>query len=206
MNFADTARRQIRQQVCAALQRLTGITVETPFDLALKPAKLPHIGVRCGQDRKQSLAKSAPNFTTTVGIQVIATVQANTGEAAQDAIEALGAKVEAAMFGYVALIEKVSQVAACTTSTEVSAEGEQHVGRLKVEVDFETVESFDPIDIDPSLAVDLDEIDLHADLVNVFDATGTYASPPFPDSVVPAPRTSGPDGRDEGRALIDTTG
>lgn len=202
MNFEPTARRVLRLQAVAALQALTGITVESPFDTAVKPAKLPHVGVRAGMDRKQPMGKQGPNFVTQVGLQVIATVQAVTGELAQDAIEDLGAKVEAALFGAVPLISKVSGVSGCTTATEVSPEGEYHVARLKVEVDFEVAEVFDPFAIDPTLLQALAEMDLHADLGNVFDATGTYASPAFPSAVMPAPRDRGPDGRDEGHALL----
>lgn len=46
--------------------------------------------------------------------------------------------------------------------------------------------------------IPLDGVSVTSDLHNVFDPTGTYADPLFPDSITPAPRDVGPDGRAEG--------
>jgi hypothetical protein len=51
----------------------------------------------------------------------------------------------------------------------------------------------------------LQHISITNDLTNVFDATGIYDNPPFPDAVNAAPRTAGPDGRAEGGLDIDLT-
>ena len=56
---------------------------------------------------------------------------------------------------------------------------------------------------EPNAPIDLQTITLNVDLQNIFDATGTYSNPPFPAAVVPAPRTTGPDGRDEGYVEAD---
>lgn len=70
---------------------------------------------------------------------------------------------------------------------------------MHIEVEFyQGPEAFFPI-----VAVPLDSIGLHVDTAQPFDPNGTYANPPFPASVHPAPRTSGPDGRDEGALNIN---
>ena len=79
------------------------------------------------------------------------------------------------------------------TQTAVQADGETHIGGLQIELGVTMYETFYP-----DVTAVLEEIDLTADLVNVADPTGTYPNPPFPDAVVPAPRTAGPDGRAEG--------
>lgn len=202
MSTEPTARRTLRLATVAALQALTGITVESPFDVDIKPAKLPHIGVRAGVDRKAPMASQGANFTTTASVEILVTVQDTTGAAVQDAVEDLGARIEAAIFGAVPLMASVQRVAGCSTSTEVTAEGEQHIARLKIVADFNVAETFDPTLIDPSLLQSLLAIDLHADLANRFDRSGTYGTAPFPSAVAPAPRASGPDGRDEARAEL----
>ena len=56
--------------------------------------------------------------------------------------------------------------------------------------------------------LDLSSLDIYYDLVNVVDKTGTYVNPAFPDRVLPAPRTHGPDGRLElfGRSQLRPVG
>ena len=54
-----------------------------------------------------------------------------------------------------------------------------------------------PLCLQPVLP-DLAGLGIHVDLVSQFDAAGTYVGSLFPSSVAPAPRQSGPDGRDEG--------
>jgi hypothetical protein len=46
-------------------------------------------------------------------------------------------------------------------------------------------------------------VNLHADLISQFDPLGVYGALLFPDAVQPAPRTAGPDGRDEGYVEIN---
>lgn len=199
------ARRQIREAVKAVLTVLTGVTVESPGDWDTPPGKLPNIKLRCGTERKQSVTKSMPEFTTTVTLEVLARVVASTDVDAQDQIEALGQIIEQAILGAPAFIKILQQVSSITTVTEITSEGQRHLAGIQMLIDCEVFESFDPTEINPSAYPALQEMLIHVDTAKPFDATGTYAAPPFPDSVTPAPRTSGPDGRDEGTLQIDLT-
>ena len=202
MSTTTLARRQVRLASFVALQALDGCTVLSPGDWDTPPKAYPEIKVRCGAEQKNSVTKQQPEFTTAVTIEVLGRVQGTTDVDAQDQLESLDARIEAALLGAVPLITIVQQVASVHTQVSINSDGQYHVGSVLKSVVFEVFEHFDPIELDPSLAVAFEQINLHADLAKPFDKAGTYASPPFPDSVAAAPRTSGPDGRDEGYLQI----
>jgi hypothetical protein len=188
------ARRQIRIAALAALQGAIPETrIECPGDWTTPTDILPIILLRTPRDRKESITKTQPEFTTTVSLELEARIEANTAEAAQDAIELLGYNIEQALFTNVALISIIQQVASVDTETEITADSRRHLGGIKMTIGFEVFEAFEPTDF-----IALTGMDIHLDTGVPFDATGTYQSPAFPDAVNPAPRTSGPDGRDEG--------
>ena len=192
-----TARRQLRLLTVQAVQAFTGVTVLSPGDWETPSRNFPEIKVRCPSDSKLSVAKAMPSFTTTVTIEILARVSAPTDVAALDAIEALGQRIEDAVFGMAALVRVIQQVASVTTQTAVTSDGLTHIAGALVTVGLEVFESFDPSLIDPSAMQALQTVLVNLDTAHPFDATGTYASPPFPASVTPAPRVTGPDGRNE---------
>ena len=191
------ASRQLRLAAIAALQAASlDAQIESPGDWQTPSERLPMILLRMARERKESTSKGMPTFTTTSVMELSARLEATSEIAAQDAIEALGARIEQALLTNYSLISLVQQVAFIERSIEVTATGRHHVGEFKMAVGFEVFEAFDVLDVSPPEA--LTEIGVHVDLAAPFDANGTYANPPFPDAVSPAPRTSGPDGRDEG--------
>lgn len=197
MKMADQtilARRQVRLAALAALQGANlGATIECPGDWTTPPDILPAILLRTPRDRKESIARSQPDFTTTVTLELEARIEASSAVAAQDAIEALGYNIEQALFTSVGLIALLQQVASVDTETEISSDGRRHLGGIRMTIALELFEAFEPA---PGIA--LTSIGIHADMGNPFDPTATYAGSLFPAAVQPAPRTSGPDGRDEG--------
>lgn len=197
------ARRQLRLQMKQVLETLTGYTIESPFVLATPPRKLPYVGLRCGLDRKESVAKSAPAFTTSTTLEVSARLSAGTPEDAQDAIEDLGYVLEQACLAAPEFVSLLQQIASVTSTTDISGEGSTFVAELLMSVDCECYEEYDVVAIDPDRYPQLLEMDLHVDMKNVADPTGVYAYAPFPAAVTPAPRVAGPDGRDEIYAAID---
>ncbi|HQT79768.1 MAG TPA: hypothetical protein PLD10_22215, partial [Rhodopila sp.] len=82
------ARRQVRLAAVAALQSITGLTVQSPGDWATPPEKMPAALLRVVSERKDSVVKQMPEFTTTVTLEIQLRTQALTASAAQDAIEA----------------------------------------------------------------------------------------------------------------------
>lgn len=197
------ARRQIRLAALAALAPLTpGVTVSSPGDWDTPPAKLPAVQLRVADERKVAWTKTAPEFTTTVTLEILARVDGTSAEVAQDALEALGDAIEIALFGNVAFVNTCQQFSNVSIQSAVTADGDRHVGGISMRIDCETVEEFDPVALNPMLATALLQVGLHIDTIAPFDKTGTYPNPPFPTHVVAAPRTAGPDGRDEAAALI----
>lgn len=201
-----TARRQVRLAVLAALSGASlGATIQCPGDWETPPSKLPAILMRVSGDRKESIMRGPPEFTTTVTVEIEARVEAATAEAAQDALEALCYAIECAIFTNYALTSIIQQVASIDSVIDITADGRRQLGGAMMTFAFELVEVFDPVLQSPvqPVAVPLTEVQLHNDMLGTFDPAGTYANPPFPASVTPAPRTTGPDGRDEGALDIN---
>ena len=196
-----------------AVQALRGATaagesVYSPLDWASYAGSYPVIGLQTPAEQKESLGRNgAPQFTVTVTLRVTARAQAaavglDQGAAAVEAvIEQLQSQIEIALINNPALMGLLQQISSVHVQKDVSAEGKYHLGELVMELGLEFYQG--PEDFFPIPAVPLTTVDINADLVNVFDPSGTYLNPPFPTAVNPAPRTSGPDGRDEGSLQID---
>ena len=197
------ARRALRLAAFEALSRLVDVTVESPGDWDTQPAQMPNIQMRATNDRKVPNGKSSPAYTTTVTLEILCRVQARTQEDCQDALEDLGNRVENALLGETAFLVSLQGPPSVTTRSQITAEGEVHFGGIQILLDCETFETFDATQINPSWFPPLTTIDLQLDAVRPFDGTATYAPGEFPQAVTPAPRTSGPDGRLEGEAIIN---
>ncbi|MDA8092347.1 MAG: hypothetical protein M0T84_00280 [Betaproteobacteria bacterium] len=203
------ARRQLRLAAVAALEAIAGLTVESPGDWNTPASKLPSALVRVSGDHKEGAGSQEPEFTTSVDLEVLLRVQGLTAEATQDAIEALGYSVEQALFTDYSVVGMLNRFSSIETEIEITSEGREHLGRASMRVTGELFESFDPTEAAPlpttwpvaaPATVPLDSVGVHADLTNIYDPSGTYAPSPDapPYTPTPAPRTSGPDGRDEG--------
>lgn len=196
-------RRQLRLLAVALITSETGIQVESPGDWATPPSKLPSIKLRSPGDRKVSITRAMPEFTTTVTLEIMATVSGNTQGEAQDAIEDLGQQIEAAIFAGQPIVQLCQQFTSSNAEVDISADGETHIARMRMTIECETFESFEPTQLNPADYPALKQLVVNVDTAGPFDALGTYPTPPFPDSVATAPRTSGPDGRNEGTLQID---
>ncbi len=212
------ARRQLRLAVVAAIQGIQSaagiVTIDSPGDWSTPPEKMPAVLIRVGKERKESVGRTIPEFNTTTLVEIEARLEEPTAAAAQDAIEALGYAIENAVLKNYNVVGMVQQFSSIDTDTEISADGRKQIGAFKMEIFCEMFEAFDPELSDPAATTwpptppvtsSLTSVGLHADLVNVYDQSGTYTpsadAPPY--TPVPAPRTSGPDGRDEGSLDIN---
>lgn len=205
------ARRQIRLAALAALtgEHFVGVTIDSPGDWSTPPELVPAILLRAPDDRKESIGKGAPQFTSICTIEIEARVGGRTGSAAQDAIEALCLSIEMALLTNNDLIRIINQVVSVESRTEISSEGRTHFGGARMLFAFEVPEMFDsygapgalPGEPLTGLPVPLHSFGLHLDAGAPFDARDNYPDSRFP--VAPAPRTAGPDGRDEGALNIN---
>lgn len=227
-------RRQLRLAAVGALARANlqagglPVEVQSPGDWNVPAERLPVILVRTGGESKASIVRGPPEFTTSCTLEVKAMVEAATGEDAQDAIEALWFGVEAALLTNYSLLAMLQQLAVIDSALEIKADGARHLAGIAGAFHCEFFEAWaDPVSDapqppaappappgpaappwpnDPPAPVPQVGMRTSVDLTNVADPSGTYPDPSFPAAVVPAPRTHGPDGRDEGTLDSDLQG
>lgn len=205
------ARRMLRLAVMAALQPLmtsAGVkTIASPGVWPTPQEKLPAILVNAPTEQKQSIGKGMANFTTSASITVQGQVSKSSPEEALEAIDALAFAVENAVLTDYWVTRTVERFTSVQTDIEVTSDGGPHLAGFRMTLAGDMFESFNPADVMPPgtpwppaapAIVPLTSMGIHLDTAGPFDATGTYPNPPFPDAVQPAPRTTGPDGRDEG--------
>jgi hypothetical protein len=182
-----------------------GANVFAPRDWPTSLGVMPIILVNSPSERKESLGRNVPQFTVTTTIRVVGrlTAAASTGDAGAGALQAalgvLQRQIEVAVINSYDLTKLIQQFAFVEVQNKVTSDAEQHVGELTMDFGLEFYQG--PEAFFPTASTPLQELRIYSDLVNVFDPTGTYPSPPFPGSVQPAPRTQGPDGRVEGGGL-----
>lgn len=205
-----TTSSQIRALVATQLAKLlpSGTSVFSPRDWSSNVSQYPCVFVRIdGEDRQSLGPNTAQEFETVVTIKVTARVQAPAqandqgAVAAELALETLKSQIDAALINNPAITVVTEQFEFVRSELSVNSEGEQHLGELVIRYGIKFYEG--PEDFFQVTAVPLTELTVDVDLTNIFDPTGTYANPPFPSAVVPAPRSSGPDGRAEGGLDID---
>ena len=193
---------QLRGMMIAALLKantLAGANVFAPRDIPLTDDELPGLTVDDQREESESRGNVGfPAFHTTAILVVDAKVEGETPEAAKVDLATLRRQIKVAVLTDWDIITSIEQVVAIRTETSISAGTKKHVGELRMQFALRY-----PEDFEMAVTDELQGVDVHVDTMDPFDTTGTYPDPPFPDAVPPAPRTSGPDGRDEGRLTID---
>lgn len=195
-----------------AVTALTGTTsaganVFSALDWPTWNGSYPCLYIHTPEEDKESHGTvGAPQFTVTATLTVEGRFQAPAGavnspfDAGAATVEAalflLGKQIEQALINYGPLMALLEQYPFIRTRMSLTAEGEQHLGNLVTQIGLQFYQGPEDFYQPPTSVIT--EIAVTTDLTNIFDKTGTYANPPFPASVHPAPRTSGPDGRAEG--------
>lgn len=223
-------RRQMRIAVVSALQKADlwvddePVSINSPGNWSLQHLKdecgLPAILVRTGTEGKASTIRAGlPQFNSSVSIEVMCALSSTTAEKAQDEIEQLWFQIENILLTDYSIIGSVQNVSSVDSKLDIDSSGNDHVAAISAAFVYEGFEVYDsqsfvnhPTDpeqpepefpVQPQPTVDLDRLGIHFDLTNVADLVGDYPNSPFPDSVNPAPREQGPDGRDEGYVQLD---
>lgn len=156
--MSTTARQQYRELVVAALRSVAGLTVKSPGSWDAQASDFPEAKVRTPGDRKSSLNKQMPQFTTTVQVQIALAVEADKDDAAQDALDVLCFQVERVVLGSPDIIKITQQVASVSTQTRVDTDGKKAVGSALMSIEFETFEVFDPVELDTTPTTSVREI------------------------------------------------
>lgn len=183
-----------------------GAKVYTQRDWPTFDGTYPVLFISEAEESGESLGRNAPQFTvvTTLGIEARVQINPDDDDAAAgdalDCLERMREQVKRALINYTPLMAILQQFSYFRSRITTDPSGDQHLGRLTFEIGCEYYQG--PEDFYPYPLAQVDQVGIHVDSINVFDPGGTYPNPPFPDAVQPAPRTSGPDGRDEGFLLI----
>ncbi|MDE1901517.1 MAG: hypothetical protein KGI37_07735 [Alphaproteobacteria bacterium] len=179
-----------------------GMRVFSPLDTPTWDGEYPIIVVRFGRsptERKESTGPVPVSFKTTAFIAITAQIAAVTAEAAELALDQISAQIEGSVIGNFELMKGITQIASVDTSMDINSEGKEHLGQITQILALEYFETGD--DFAPINAIDLCGVNVTVDLQSPTDPIGIYKNPAFPQSVAPAPRTTGMDGRAE--AILD---
>lgn len=186
-----------------------GSRVYSPLDWATTDIQYPAIKVGPSSDDFQSLVKGPPMFEVTTTLEIIGKVEAGAqpgdagAAAAQAALLSLVRQVLVSVINQYDVTLLIQQFPFVRVKYAATAAGENHYAEFRMELGLEYINTED--DFFPVVGQAISEVAVHGDTQSVFDPTGTYPNPPYPDEVVPPPRTTGPDGRDEIGALIPVT-
>lgn len=192
----------LRGLVVTALRNANTLAADrvfAPRDWPVTSKDMPALLV--DDEREESRSRGTvgfPAFHTTAIIAVDGRVEGPDELAVKADLATLRSQIKTAVLTSYDIVRQVEQIAAVRSQVGVSAETKKHVGELRMEFAFTY-----PEDFEPAVTDELQGMDVHVDMLDPFDASGTYPDPPFPDAVPAAPRTSGPDGRDEGRLTFD---
>lgn len=196
--------RHLTQQAIITAETTAQNRIYTPRDYKLWDGLYPCVQVKTPQQQRESLGKDGtPHFRTIVSVVVVGTVKADTEDECSEQLEVLENQIEKSVITNFEIINEIEQFLNIQTDQLVTSEGDQHIGQVQLVFAMQSYEEFNPTD---EIALEsLDRVDIHIDTIYPYDATGTYTDPAFPDSVQPAPRTRGIDGRDEGYLQIDVS-
>jgi hypothetical protein len=180
--------------------------VYSPRDWPTFDGSYPVLFIADTEEQADSLGRNAPQYNVTTTVTIEARVQMEPlnqdigAGLVYDYLGQMREQVKKALINYTPLMSKLQQFSFFRSRIVTDPSGDQHLGRMVFEVGLEFYQG--PEDFYDYPFSEVDQLHLHVDSGNVFDPGGTYPNPPFPDAVKPAPRTSGPDGRDEGYIVI----
>jgi hypothetical protein len=200
----------LMQLAITALKGATaaGSNVFSPRDWPTWDGTYPVVLVSAPDEVGESLGRNAPQFTVTTTVRIEARMQTTPMDSDAAAstlmagLQAMRDEVKRAVINSYDLTKITQQYPFFRSRITTDPSGDQHLGQMVMELGMEFYQG--PEDFFPITPVAIDEIGIHVDSINVFDPSGTYPNPPFPQAVTPAPRTQGPDGRDEGYLVIQT--
>lgn len=171
-------------------------------------AKLPALLINSVYvEERESTGNAAPEFHTITTFVVEGRVSAPSSvddqgsSAINVALERLKREIETTLINAYPLMLEIENFPRISTKFEITPDAKTPLGKVEMTISMRFLEGpecfVDTLDdTDP-----LEEISVSTDLLNVFDPNGTYVDTLFPQSIPPAPRTSGPDGRIEGGGL-----
>ena len=205
-----TYRTKILNLFMAALKAYKDLNethIYSPGDWPSDPEKNTVLQVgRLINESKASVSRGQAEFTTTIYITVDGRLARDTGEKALRDIERLSWKVEQAILTDYNINLNIQQFPTVKTVQEIDSSSGLHVAQFAIEFATEIFQSQEEY-YTPTQVITPTQVAIVLDAANVYDPSGTYtgteSTTQFPDSITPAPRTLGPDGRVEGLIIVD---
>lgn len=185
---------------------VVGTNIFSPRSWPVPLGDLPILLLQSPRETKVSAGPNSPAFNVLATFRIIgrltfkAAVDDAGAAAALAALATLQRQIEVAVINDWALFKLISEIKSIETVNEVKSEGNQPIAELTMDLACEFYQAFNAF-AQPA-TTPIEEFAIYADLLNVFSPDGTYA-PPFPYDVTASPRTTGPDGRVEGGALVE---
>jgi len=171
------------------------------YDWPTGEEKMPAILFNKEQDFKTSLLRGVPSFTAVAMLTLDVRAMGNTRQDARGGIDRLLDQIEIGLMTDYELRKEVQQFASFESRGNIDSNTGKHIAHYTLDVALEYYEGPERYPAIP--VIPLKQVNVNVDVVNRFDANGTYDDAPFPKAIAPAPRTSGPDGRNEGTLVID---
>lgn len=185
-----------------------GDQVFTPRTWRTPAALAPVLLVQSPSETKTNISgRTGPSdFWVTGVFRIVGRLYAKSGSgdagaiAAQAALGTLKRQVEVALINSDTLRRMVQQFTSVATKSDIKSEGGLTFAEFEMDLTLEYIqqsEDFAQVPADP-----FTELAIYVDLVNLFSPSGDFTgSEPFTGT--PAPRASGPDGRPEGKVLLE---
>jgi hypothetical protein len=206
MLFQMTLAQMVHDAIVAA-NTLAGANVNFPGVWPTQKQNFPAVIIDVPHDHKDSLLRGQPSFNTTSYIGIEAQIWSTTLLDCKNKTYQLWDQITQAVIGDNAIIKVTQQFPTIDTKAEWNSGTEFFIGHITMMVAMEFYEGPETYDT-TAQATGVNVLGVHVDAANIFDATGTYPATPWPDAVAAAPRTTGPDGRDEvyAQAIVNQTG
>lgn len=177
-----------------------GATVVSSKDTPAQDESLPLITIYV-DDTKVFDYGAAPTARTTATLTINVEASGTSKDTAESLRDTLCEMVEDTLFGTPDFVKLFEMIDSCDSFTDESgAKGDLHFASATIEIKGHTSEIWEP-----ARGVDLKGINIYVDSVNIFDPNGDYTGETPFNVANPAPRTSGPDGRPEVGAAVDTS-
>jgi hypothetical protein len=157
----------------------------------------PAILVNWSRESKISGAKTVANFNTTFVLRLDVRVVDVTMAAANAKLDTLVGQIQQVILTDPTITPLLQEFPAVDCVNITDADSEFFIASAILEIHMSYFEVYQP------QALPLSTITVSVDLQNIFDPSGTYTDPLFPNAGTPAPRTTGPDSRLEGYVEAD---
>lgn len=194
MNLSRTALRDLVVAVLSNANLVPAGQVYPSRELPVQANQVPALLVFTHREKAEGLSRgTTPQFRATLTVVVEAIAVSADAETLETALDALADGVLAALLNGPDLPSAVSWFPNFDVSFTVKADGKKFTGSALIALEMVYDYTFAP-----NLTQPLASVGLKVDALYPFDPSGAYPPPSNPAyPVPPAPRVSGPDGRDE---------